>query len=236
MERLAFLLEDSQTWVRCLLNPEGIRMHREAGVHEPAREGLPILGSQLSDDPLLFGGGGRTLYDLQLLFDVSMARKALPDDDIRHLTAPVVSLAENSNDNEPPIVRLIWGKRWNIPGIVLHVAERYDHFNTSGIPRRSFMSMRFARIDESAVAMQQVSAEARNNYSHGKNGGKNNGKSTSGTTVHTGTSRLDQIASSSTGNPRNWRAIAAANNIANPQIYQAKGAFASHERYRDPLS
>jgi hypothetical protein len=46
-------------------------------------------------------------------------------------------------------VRFIWGKSWNIPGVVLHVSERLERFNADGAPRRSWLSLRLRRVEDS---------------------------------------------------------------------------------------
>jgi hypothetical protein len=60
------------------------------------------------------------------------------DDDVRALTRPLWDLTENAVAADgfaaPPTVRFIWGKSWNIPGVVLHVAERLERFNADGAP------------------------------------------------------------------------------------------------------
>ena len=79
-----------------------------------------VSGAGLKDDPLLFTGGGWTEFTLDLLFDVSLARTTRSDD-VRELTRPFWALAENRDASDgygsPPVVRLVWGKAWNIPGV-----------------------------------------------------------------------------------------------------------------------
>jgi hypothetical protein len=165
MERVAFLLERSGERLSCLLNPENLEARRTAGLRTRLAGGGFLTGVARSEDPLIATGGGVTEYDLNLLFDVEVAREGRPstapeggqgpaaDDDVRALTRPLWDLTENAvaadGFSAPPTVRFIWGKSWNVPGVVLHVAERLERFNADGAPRRSWLSLRLRRVEDS---------------------------------------------------------------------------------------
>jgi hypothetical protein len=91
---------------------------------------------------------------LDLLFDVDLAPASLHVQDVRQMTRPIWALAENSAEVErqrrPPSVRFVWGRAWNVPGIVTEVAERFDRFSPDGSPLRSWMRMVFVRVGQSA--------------------------------------------------------------------------------------
>ncbi len=154
MERVAFLIEDTGEHLGCLLNPETVVMTRTAGVEARRSAGGKLTGSGLADDPLLFTGGGHTELRLDLLFDVDLAPANLHLQDVRQMTRPIWALAENSAEVErqrrPPSVRFVWGRAWNVPGIVTEVAERFDRFSPDGSPLRSWMRMVFVRVGQSA--------------------------------------------------------------------------------------
>ncbi|MEE2568870.1 hypothetical protein V1638_05600 [Pseudarthrobacter sp. J64] len=154
MERVAFLIEDTGEHLGCLLNPETVVMTRTAGVEPRRSAGGKLTGSGLADDPLLFTGGGHTELRLDLLFDVDLAPSNLHLQDVRQMTRPIWALAENSAEVErqrrPPSVRFVWGRAWNVPGIVTEVAERFDRFSPNGSPLRSWMRMVFVRVGQSA--------------------------------------------------------------------------------------
>lgn len=158
MERVAFLIEDTDERVRCLLNPESLVVRRVAGVRLRRSIMGQATGRQSTDDPLLFTGGGLTEMKLDLLFDVSLAGSSIRSNDVRALTGPLWRLAENADSRtgyaKLPIARLIWGKAWNIPGIVASVAERLEHFSPEGAPRRSWLSMRFLRVNVGNSVLQ----------------------------------------------------------------------------------
>lgn len=152
MERVAFLIEESNTTIRCLLNPESLVVRRYAGVAARRSAAGQLTGAGLGDDPLLYTGGGRTELELDLLFDTSLVDEAVRREDVRDLTAPIWNLAENANAaagyGRPPVVRFLWGKAWNVPGVVVAVAERLERFTPGGTPQRSWLRMRLVRVAE----------------------------------------------------------------------------------------
>lgn len=146
-----FLVEGSEERLACLLNPESLEVRRRAGL-EPRRLANGVIGGAgLADEPLLCTGGGSTELRLDLLFDVAVAGSTLACEDVRDLTRPFWRLTEHDTSAERPqvpIVRFIWGKGWNIPGVVAAVAERLEQFTAGGIPRRSWLRMRLLRVAE----------------------------------------------------------------------------------------
>ncbi len=152
MERVAFLIEETDERIGCMLNPETLVMRRVAGGRPRRSATGQLTGKGLTDDPLLYTGGGRTELNLDLLFDVTLAGSSITTDDVRDLTLPLWELAENANRQngygQPPLVRFIWGKSWNMLGLVLAVSERLESFTPEGTPRRSWLRMRILRANE----------------------------------------------------------------------------------------
>jgi hypothetical protein len=165
MERAAFLIEDSGERVPCLLNPASVVLRRVAGVRPRFSSGGPLTGAGLSDSPLLFTGGGTTELTMDLLFDVSLARSEPAPENVRFLTEPLWRLCENQSKSgeygRPPTVRFVWGKAWNIPGVVVGLAERLEYFTQAGVPRRSWVRLRMLRTagEEPAEALTPTSIE-----------------------------------------------------------------------------
>src|SRR5579883_3167001 len=149
MERVTFIVEKTRQRLDCMLNPDSLVVDRLAGIRSRRLGGNLVTGSGLSDDPLLYTGGGRTELRMDLLFDLSL----LPGpnaaiEDVRTLTAPLWNLAENSDDEgygRPPLVRFVWGKSWNVLGIVGAVSERLEYFDAQGNPRRSWLRLKLIR-------------------------------------------------------------------------------------------
>lgn len=176
MERVAFLVESTGERITCLLNPEAVVMRRLAGLSPRTGATGIVTGQALTDDPLLATGGGTTEIDLDLLFDVDIARElaparvetvevpgateaaapagaALVEMDVRELTRPLWNLAENGPGTNgygaPPVVRFIWGRAWNVLGVVMAIAERLERFTQGGMPQRSWLRLRLRRVTES---------------------------------------------------------------------------------------
>jgi hypothetical protein len=163
MERVAFLVEETNERLGCLLNPDNLVMRRVAGVVPRRTAGGQFTGSGLQDDPLLYTGGGKTVLEFHLLFDVSLAGSSIETSDVRDLTAPLWNLSENTQhtggSRRPPLVRFVWGKSWNIPGIVISVAERLEDFTAGGAPQRSWLSLRLWRVSDPPKGLRSQSQE-----------------------------------------------------------------------------
>lgn len=233
MERVAFLLEKSGERIPCLLNPTSVVVRRLAGVRARQSSSGPLTGAALKDDPLLYTGGGMTEILLDLLFDVSLANTTIGATntaigDVRDLTRPLTELAEGNESDDGygqiPLVRFVWGKSWNVLGIVAAVAERLESFTSEGAPQRSWLRMRFLRADsEPSTGSDALDSdlplsdlpdeldippnELRLHQIEGA-GESDDGQSS--------TERLDEIAALHYGNPSWWRLIAAFNNVDNP--------------------
>jgi hypothetical protein len=212
MERVVFLLEYSNERIGCLLNPESLEIRRVTGVSTRPSAAGRLSGNQLTDDPILYTGGGRTEMDLHLLFDVNIDGSSIISDDVRHLTAPFWKLSESAvaydGYGRPPIARFIWGKAWNMPGVVVALAERLEMFSRVGVPSRSWLSMRFLRVastntdslylpDDTSDILQFL-ADRERIYGVGSE------------------ERLDELAYRYYGDPRSWRVIADANEVLDP--------------------
>lgn len=150
MERVAFLVDATGQRIDCMLNPETVEMRRLAGVRRHVTASGQLVGAGLSDDPLLFTGGGRTELDLELMFSVDLLDIRTAPSDVRDLTRHLWLLAENTAEQRggvrPPSVRLVWGKTWNVPVVVVSIAERFDDFDSTGVPRRSWLRVRLVRV------------------------------------------------------------------------------------------
>lgn len=247
MERVAFLDDETGGRIDCLLNPESLEVTRAAGVRVRGSESGRLTGAGLADDPLHLTGGGRTQLTLDLLFDTDLDPAPGAPVDVRAFTRRVWQLAENSAEEHgsvrPPLVRFVWGKSWNIPGLVVAVAERFDRFDPSGTPHRSWLRLRFVRVAESAAeaeaeyeamiaeaeaaleadkamaATGQVvpSDEARSLVVAGEGSGGGG---------QPGVVRFDLLAADGLGNPMLWRRLAAHNGIDDP-FHVAPGAVLS---------
>lgn len=229
MERVAFLLEPSGERIGALLNPETLVMRRAAGLRPRRALAGGLAGGAPTDEPLLFTGAGTTEILLELLFDVSLLGSSVQTVDVRDLTQPLWRLAENSvaegGFGRPPRMRLVWGKRLNEPAVVASIAERLEHFTTSGAPRRSWVRMRLVRVEEALSeatetppvapgltpeqVTEQLPPESFEAHEVVGAGGSPGEPPVVG-------QRLDEIAHQFYGDPTLWRLVAGLNGIDDP--------------------
>jgi len=231
MERVTFLLEKTGERIPCLLNPASVVVKRLAGVQPRQSDSGPLTGAALKDDPLLYTGGGATEILLDLLFDVTLAGSSLNSEDVRDLTRPLTALAEGDEGadgyGQVPLVRFVWGKAWNVLGVVAAVAERLEYFTPNGAPQRSWLRMRLLRTGESGSDDVQTLGsdlspedlpdevdvspdELRFYQTKGAGAGEGDEEESSSA------ERLDEIAAPHYGKPAWWRLVAAFNKIDDP--------------------
>ena len=161
MDRVFFHVERTGERISCLLNPETVLVTRRGGVRNRSHEAGELSMGTGDHEPVVFTGGGRTVVELQLLFDVEAdgragARREGADGDdgpdVRTTTSRLWRLCENSASKDgarqPPIVRLVWGVSWNVVGVIAAISERLDRFAPSGRPLRSWIAVRLLQLDE----------------------------------------------------------------------------------------
>ncbi len=227
MERVVFLIEDTNERLRCLLNPETLVVRRTAGIRPRRSIGGQLTGTGLSDEPMLYTGGGRTEMELDLLFDVTLAGSTVTTEDVRELTLPLWNLAENAASNqgfgELRRVRFLWGKYWDVPGVIVAVAERLEQFTAEGAPRRSWLRMRLLRVDDGAAAADAELSPGAASMSLGElpddltdSDEEWEVYETLGSGDGGSGERLDQLSDEFYGDPSLWRLIAKANDVDDP--------------------
>ncbi len=152
MERVTFLVEETGQLISCMLNPETLVIKRRSGIHQRKIKSGIVNGAHQSDDALIYTGGGSTILELELVFDVSIKGSTVQSSDVRELTRPIWDLAENSilknGEYRPGACRFVWGKSWNLPCVISSVAEHFDLFDSSGVPKRSWLKLRLLRINQ----------------------------------------------------------------------------------------
>jgi hypothetical protein len=232
MERVAFIVDATGERIDCLLNPATFEMSRLAGVRARGSAGGRLVGAAQTDDPLVFTGGGRTDLLLDLVVDVDLVETAAPPTDVRTISSRLWRLSENTGRelgaHRPPLVRMVWGKSWNVPGVVVAIAERFDAFDPTGIPRRSWLRMKLARVTEPVTARGGyeddlvASAEAPAVRTAAAVRAVGDGEPAGG---FSGV-RLDLLADEALGNPFRWRDLAEHNDIADPFDVPAGTALA----------
>ncbi|MBI3560632.1 MAG: hypothetical protein HY080_02800 [Gammaproteobacteria bacterium] len=218
MERVTFLIDSTGERIGCMLNPEGFVLRRQAGVRALESVGGFVAGTALEDVPLLLTNGGSTELSLDLLFDVTLPGSSITSEDVRDFTRPLWNLSENnldaSADRPLPLCRFVWGKAWNIPGIIISVAEHLEYFTSTGIPRRSWLRLILRRVlDKSLQQTDPFDIPASTLFDIPPEGDASLSE-----IVQTGEStlRIDQLAQRVLGSDRLWRSLALQQGIDNP--------------------
>jgi len=154
MERVAFLVETTGERLSCMLNPESLTLRHTAGIAVGALAGGDLAGRGAMAGRAVFTGGGLTEVELDLVFDISLAGDGpVRPQDVRDLTAPLTRLAANRSDDpasapQPPVLRFVWGKAWNLRAVVRALSERLENFDAAGRPRRSWLRLRLLELPE----------------------------------------------------------------------------------------
>jgi hypothetical protein len=227
MERVAFLIESTGTRIPCLLNPSSVVVRRAAGLRPRTSSQGAITRSQLADDPLFYTGGGKTEILLNLIFDLSLTDPSDQLTDVRELTRSLFELSQGqstaSGAPELPVVRFVWGKAWNILGVVSAVSERLEYFTAEGAPQRSWMRIRMLRVAEPQLPGDDLTEPPAplDLSPSGILAGDADffslpGEGPSATGSDSSTERLDQVAWDKYGNSSWWKLIATFNNIDDP--------------------
>lgn len=231
MERVIFVVEGSGERISCLLNPENLVFHRRSGTRTRTGASGIVTGHAMSDDPVIATGGGRTQFELDLLFDTAIAQESVPVGeagpaltDVRTLTRPIWNLAENppaaDRSGSPAGVRFIWGMCWNILATIIAVSERLERFTPEGEPQRSWLRLRLRRLNEAAhPAATTASVTPRLDVPAAQ--GQSIAQDAASVQMMVDPDgmpqlRLDQIAAVQYGDPSAWRVLAAVNGIADP--------------------
>ncbi|KQU97668.1 hypothetical protein [Devosia sp. Root105] len=246
MERIAFLVERTGEQLFCLLNPENVVVRRSAGVVAHGATTGIITGMTMTDDPLIATGGGSTEIDLDLLFDTEIDNELRPrlpaaieqqegepslvapaeQSDVRDMTRPIWNLAENGETTDgfgaPPLVRMIWGRAWNIPGVVMAVSEKFERFAADGRPQRSWLRLRLKRVDydDAGASPARLPATSQFELPHvdGLSGTEDRAVRVTLSPDENGlpTPRIDEIVADYYGDTSLVHAVLSYNNIADP--------------------
>lgn len=167
-------------------------------------------GDQRAGAPIQFIGRGTTRLSLELIFDVTVNRENLAQNeknDVRQLTKEVTYfITPKGQDYIPPGVRFSWGS-FLFEGVMDSMNENLEFFSADGRPLRASVSISFSR-QEIQFKRKPIPANA-----HGAEvasvGTRPQEIARAGDTVQGIASRADC--------PRDWKNIAAANDIENPR-------------------
>jgi hypothetical protein len=228
VERVAFLIEETNLRLPCMLNPESLVFRRQSGVSLPDQTAGRLAAG--GTERVVFTGGGFTELELDLVFDVSLASGgSILSRDVRDHTAPIWELGNSHAGRQQaapqaPFLRFVWGKTWNVRTLVRALAERLENFDSVGRPGRSWLRLRLLQVPEPAAESAGDAAAAWRTLDH--KAVKPSVDTAAEARTHVtapgidggtvSTDRLDRLAERYYGNAALWRPIAQANNIDHP--------------------
>lgn len=155
----------------------------------------------LSSSVLQFVNGNAKSLTMDLFFDTT--DRGI---DVRIHSSPVSNLTEpDSITKAPPRLLLLWGSL-AFPCVLISVRQTFDYFNALGLPLRATLTVEFKGHDPlenmlAASPLGEIVQAARYVAKAGDT--------------------LQHIAAEMYGNPKQWRQIAAANNIDDPRAITA---------------
>ncbi|MGH9936311.1 MAG: CIS tube protein [Blastocatellia bacterium] len=172
-----------------MFNPPEYQLQK---TNQYAEVGIPGLGSSL----IQFVRGSAQTLTMELFFDTTDLGV-----DVRVFTALVLALTDvNSDTHAPPRLLFLWGTLV-FPCVLESVTQRFEYFNTLGMPLRARLTVSFRGYDLLADLLSSIPLLSADR--------------TKRRVVKSGDT-LQGIAAQEYGDPRAWRAIAEANNINNP--------------------
>ncbi|MBB6228073.1 hypothetical protein FHS79_002258 [Polymorphobacter multimanifer] len=142
--------------------------------------------------------------------------------DVRSLTQPLWALAETGMPIDGALalqrVRVIWGRSWNVPGVITAVAERLERFTTEGVPQRSWLSLRLRRVPDDGAASAPPPSPITPQFEHRDGAGPAAAPEDETIVVPVDEDgfileRLDQIAADHYGDPALARLLGAYNGL-----------------------
>ncbi|WP_347329657.1 hypothetical protein [Marinimicrobium locisalis] len=221
MEKVVLLVEHSGEHLRCLLNPEQLEIKRQVGVSPRRSLTGAMAGSELTDDPLLYQGGGRTELTLDLLFDIGLTGQTGERmTDVRELTRPIWELSENQSASgrygRPPTLRVLWGTVLNLRGLVGSVAERLEHFDADGRAARAWLRLKIHRLDSESPAESSTSTEPPIAMDKAQRRLAQTPTQMQEVVAGSSGERVDQVAADHAGHPAFWSLIAELNGLDDP--------------------
>lgn len=172
-----------------MFNPPEYQLQK---TNQFAEVGIPGLGSSL----LQFVRGSAQTLTMELFFDTTDQGI-----DVRLITELVLALTDiDSEKHAPPSLLFVWGSLV-FPCVLESVTQKFEHFNTRGMPLRARLTVTFKGHDLlqdllSKIPLLSADRTKRRLFKVGET--------------------LQQIAAQEYDDPRQWRPIAEANNIDNP--------------------
>ncbi|MDR3303830.1 MAG: LysM domain-containing protein [Treponema sp.] len=190
LEKAAIVNLDTNDAISVLFNPKEYLIEKKTPWTE-----LSVVG--LDSPPVQFTRGERSRLSMELFFDTSEEKT-----DVRAHTGKVEALAlVNAQEHRPPLLRVSWGSL-SFEGVLEDLVQRFTLFKQDGTPLRAIVKVVFK---EYATAAAQLSGTRRESSDHSKR-----------LTLREGQTLCD-LAAREYRDPAQWRRIALANRIDDPE-------------------
>jgi hypothetical protein len=184
-----------------LFNPEEYTLNKDINY---AQSAIPGLSSPI----LQFVNGNLQTLEMELLVDSYEEHRYgsrvlnQANDDVRKLTGPISGLMViNRDTHAPPILLFAWGSL-SFQCVLARVSQRFIMFRPDGIPVRARLNVTFNEYVDPAA---EIRATNRRTADFSKVHAVSQGET------------LSAIAARLYNDPRLWRPIAIANDIADPR-------------------
>jgi Contractile injection system tube protein/LysM domain len=196
----AYLRAETGAEIPCMFNPAELKLSK-------SNEWQATQGKGRNAPKLRFQDGGSGSLELNLVIDTTTDGSPVTDktDKLLGLMRIDRSLAGSDpqrNRARPPYVEFCWGQFTSFKAVIERANLTFTLFSAAGVPLR-------AKVDLSLKQYEDEEAHTRQNPSS---------FTPAPHAVHIvrAGERLDGIAARTLGDPTRWRALAAANGIADP--------------------
>lgn len=221
MERITFLIEPGEKPISCMLNPESVVIRFQSSLVQQNGYGTMLTKTGWETQKYIQAVRGVVAIDLELLFDVTLFDIAVSTGNVQDLTRPFYEITEPvknvSGIKRCHSVRMIWGKCWNVSGIITAITEKLEKFTAEGVAQRSWLSLRLVKTGEEEsppavrpVSIRQTLSSSNIDIIEQK---KNNVAIVKKCETLEFNDRLDNISQKVYGTPELWKVIASFNNL-----------------------
>ncbi|MBF2048973.1 MAG: CIS tube protein [Leptolyngbya sp. IPPAS B-1204] len=189
--------------ITVLFNPDSYSISKSVSWSPPitSTSGKVATDRQLNAPPLTFGGGGSRQLTLELFFDVTQNSRLV---DVRQETDKVVALTQIERDQgQPPVCQVSWGQAptnsdFPFLGVISSLTQTFTLFKPNGKPVRATLTVTFLEFLDPEQDKRKTDPELTTYQIKQKDS-------------------LSSIAAEFYRDPKQWRVIAAANQIINPR-------------------
>jgi hypothetical protein len=194
LAKAKFLIEATGEQFEVMFNPEEYTLNKDNNF---AAQNVPGLSGPL----LQFVHGNLRTLEMELFFDTFEKQR-----DVREQTGKVTKLLDINRDlHAPPIVRISWASL-QFRGVLARASQKFILFLPDGRPVRARITCTFNEFIDAARELKEVDRQTANfTKMHAVVEGET----------------LSAIAGRLYEDPRLWRPIAIANDIANPRQLEA---------------